>query len=132
MADIFDKFVDGLNKGVATVGANSKAMIEKAKVNNTIKALEDEKKQLAELLGMRIYDMYIAGQEIVRDEIANFATEITNRIELVAVQHEMLKKIEAEANMASGIVRGAGGLCKCGFTNPDGARFCAKCGTPLT
>ena len=36
MAGFFDKVKDGLNKGVATAGAHSKAMMEKSKINAVI------------------------------------------------------------------------------------------------
>ena len=55
MADFFDKMKDGFNKSVATVSTGSKTMLEKTKINAVIKSLEDEKKQLAEILGNKIY-----------------------------------------------------------------------------
>ena len=121
MADIFDKLFDGLNKGVTTVGANSKAMIEKAKVNSVIENLEREKKQSIELLGMKTYELYMSGSEISRDGIANFANEVTKRLHLIAEQQEQLKRI---GNVYSPV-------CKCGHINTQGSRFCAGCGGAL-
>jgi len=131
MADIFDKMVAGLNKGVATVGANSKAMIEKAKVNTAIKGLEEERKQLAELLGMKVYTAISEGAEAPREEIANFCSEITKRNDLIAEHQEQLRRIEAETNAVTGNNRVYSATCSCGNVNAEGSKFCAKCGSGL-
>ena len=55
MADFLDKVKTGFNKGVATVSTGSKNMIEKTKINTVIKTLEDEKKQLIEILGNKVF-----------------------------------------------------------------------------
>ena len=44
MAGILDKVVGTVNKGVATVGAGSKAIVEKARIKNVINNLEGERK----------------------------------------------------------------------------------------
>ena len=132
MADIFDKMISGINKGVATVGANSKAMIERAKVNTSIKNIEDEKKQLAELLGMKVYTSFAAGQDMPKEEIENFCSEITKRLEQIAQQQEELKRIEDEAKMVTGGSNKVySAKCACGNVNTEGAKFCAKCGNAL-
>ena len=131
MADIFDKITGGLTKAVAVVGANSKAMVEKAKVNTAIKNLEGEQKQLAELLGMKIYDIFVSGKEITGEDVSGFAEEITKRLQLIAGQNERLKQIEAEVSMVAGGNIPCSSPCKCNHMNPQGAKFCAKCGNPL-
>ena len=83
MADIFDKLKSGLNKGVASVSTGSKVLIEKTKISSRIKTLEDEKKQLAELLGAKVYNLFIEGREISPSEIEGFCTEITKRNEQI-------------------------------------------------
>jgi DNA gyrase/topoisomerase IV subunit A len=128
MADIFDKLVDGLSKGVATVGANSRAMLEKGRITNIIKNLEDERKQYAEFIGMKVYEMCLSDSVIVKEEIADFVPEITRRLQLIAEQREHLKRIDMELNMVTG---GHSPLCRCGNMNVQGAKFCAKCGNAL-
>lgn len=132
MADIFDKIVSGINKGVTTVGANSKAMIEKAKVNTAIKSLEEEKGQLAELLGLKVYTSFAQGAETPKEEIESFCNEITKRVQLIAEQQQELLRIDAEAKAATG---GSGkprsAQCSCGHMNTEGSKFCTKCGNIL-
>jgi hypothetical protein len=130
MADIFDKIAGGINRGVTLVGANSKALVEKAKINNAIKNLKNEKKQLAEILGMKIYEIYTSGGEIAKEDIESVAGEITKRIELVAAQEEKLKQLDVELS-AAGRSREYSPVCECGTTNPSGSKFCSGCGKPL-
>jgi len=134
MAGIFDKVVDGLNKGVATVSANSKAMVEKTQVKTAIKNLEAERRELAELLGMKVYEIYTETGEIVTDEsIVNFITEISKRLAGIAEQQAELKRIEDEVNLITGAksTDTAGLSCSCGQALPAGAKFCGKCGKAL-
>ena len=133
---IFDKVVGSVNKGVATVGANSKAMVEKARVKTVINNLETERKQLAELLGMKVYEGYLESGRVTMDEgMTNFITEITNRLEGIAEQQAELKRIEEEVSQVTGGKSSAGddtGIpCTCGNMVPAGAKFCAKCGNPM-
>ena len=71
MADFFDRVKDGLNKGVATVSTGSKTVLEKTKINTIIKKLEDEKKQLSEILGNKIYNYSLSnpGLDVPLSEI---------------------------------------------------------------
>jgi thymidine kinase len=131
MADIFDKMIVGLNKGVALVGANSMGVIEKAKINSMIKTLEDEKRNLAEILGMKVYTLFIEGHEIARDELDSICAEIMKRDASITEQKRQLERIEAEINMVVGSNKVYSSLCKCGHINTEGSKFCAKCGSPL-
>ena len=135
MAGIFDKVVDGLNKGVATVSANSKAMVEKTQVKTVIKHLEAERKELADLLGMKIYQTYIDAGEMIADEsVANFIVEIGKRLDSITKQEAELKRIEDELSLITGTKtnsKESESLCSCGQTVTLGARFCVKCGNAL-
>ena len=129
---ILGKLVDGLSKGVATVGANSRAMVEKTALNNIIKNLENEKKQFAEILGMKVYELHMAGSEISKSDIENFASEISKRSQLIALQHEQLKQIDAVTNAAMSGNKTHSPICRCGHINEQGSKFCLKCGSALT
>jgi len=130
MAGIFDKVVDGLNKGVATVGANSKAMVEKARIKTVISNLESERKQLAELLGMKMYEKCASSRETVADiDMANFITEIGKRLDGIAEQQALIKKIDEEVRQVTS--SGTNVVCSCGHVNSQDDKFCAKCGSPL-
>jgi hypothetical protein len=139
MADMLDKITDALNKGVATVGVGSKAMVEKAKVKTIINNLESEKKRLAELLGMEVYTRYIeSGQTPDDNELANLIAKIRNRLDGIAYQQTELKRIEEETAKVTGQNTGftaktgdSNKVCSCGFENESDAKFCATCGKPL-
>ena len=135
MASIFDKAVTALNKGVANVGA-------KAKIKTQIEAYETERKQLAELLGMKFYDECVkAGKPPEDPGMANFVAQISSRLSGIAEQQAELQRIEAEANQPPpgyGYPQGypqappPGGVqCQCGMVVAAGTRFCPVCGSPL-
>lgn len=130
MADIFDKLKDSLNRGVASVSTGSKTIIEKAKINSRIKTLEEEKKQLAELLGIKVYNLFMEG-DIPRTEIDGFCEEITQRILQIDEQKKKLDLLEAEMSQVVGNVKVGPATCKCGHVNAEGSRFCARCGSAL-
>jgi len=132
MADFFGKLSDGINKGIAKVGANSKALMEKAKIKTVIDKAENERKQLTQLLGTKIHDMYKTNGEIVLDDgMKNIFAEIDKREEVIAQQQEQLKKIEEELRLvAGGTAPIEGGItCTCGHINARDTKFCAKCGS---
>ncbi|MDR2183086.1 MAG: hypothetical protein LBE55_02820 [Clostridiales bacterium] len=140
MADFFNKIAGGINKGVATVSANTKAMADKSKIKAVISNLENERRQLIQMLGQKIYDMHTETGEISVDEhVSNFISEITRRLELMAAQQEEMMRVDAELNMITGGTRHAapyatpydGIQCTCGHFNPAGARFCAGCGSNI-
>lgn len=135
MADFFDKMKDGFNKSVATVSTGSKTMIEKTKINTVIKGLEDEKKQLAEILGNKIYKFCLENAEgdIPRDEAISICNEITARNEQIKVQKKKIEELDAEMNQVMGNSSNGNmtNICQCGHANAAGAKFCAKCGSKL-
>jgi hypothetical protein len=135
MPDIFSKITDGINKGVATVGANSKAVMEKAKIKSAIGNLENERKQLIQLLGQRVFDDFRSVNELMADEgIASFFAEIEKRLELLFLQEKKLEQIEEELKMVTGGTKSVGGeasSCMCGHPNPPSAKFCSGCGRQL-
>lgn len=135
MADFFNKMKDSINKGVATVSTGSKTMIEKSKINAVIKNLEDEKKQLAEIMGNKIYQFCLANaqDDIPRDEVIGFCEEITSRNEQIEIQRKKIEELDAEMNqvIGSGQNLNVPITCSCGCSNAPGAKFCAKCGNKL-
>ena len=136
MAGFLDKVAGGISKGVATVGANSKAVMERAKINAAIGNLEGEKNQATLALGQRAYEVLTAGGYLEGDEAAEkLVVEIDKRLALITEQREQLKRVDAEvALITHGTTHGrpAGGIpCGCGHTNPPGTNFCAGCGTKV-
>lgn len=128
MADIFDKMISSVSKGISSASEQSKLLIEKAKINTAISDLEKEKRQLAELLGLKVYNMIIEGSFTI-EEVESFCGEITKRNSLIEEQQRNLQAIETSRGHAG--ASGAGTVCGCGAYNPAGARFCSKCGSLL-
>lgn len=134
MADFFDKMVDGFNKGVATVSTGSKTMIEKSKINSMIKNIEDEKKQLAEILGIKVYQMCANDPEgvIAKSDVIDICNQITLRNQQIEAHQRRIAELDAEMNQVKGSQPvNACIVCQCGHQNAPGARFCAKCGNKL-
>lgn len=134
MADFFGKIADGFNKGVATVSTGSKNMIEKSKINTCIKNLENEKKQLIELLGNKVYTYCknIPDCDIPRDIVQSFCDEIDSRMAQVEMQKAKALELDAEMEQVKGTnVSNIAILCSCGHENASTSKFCAKCGTKL-
>ncbi len=134
MADFFGKMKDTLNKGVATVSTGSKTMIEKSKMNSCIKTLEDEIKQLSEIMGMKLYNYCATNPDgdIPRAEFVSFCSEISNRNEQIKQYRAKIAELDAEMNQVTGsTVSNVPVTCSCGQVNSPGAKFCAKCGKQL-
>lgn len=93
--------------------------------------MEDERKQLAEILGMKVYEMYTSSAEVNTADIERFISEITNRLKLIAEQQEQFRQVEAELSMVMGTGKAYSSICECRADNPSGSRFCAKCGSSL-
>lgn len=124
MADIFDKLAEKVNKGVSTVGNTSKTAVEKTRINAAIRALEGEKRSIAEQLGFKVYEFAMQSQEIKMTDVQWFCDEITNRNAGIDDLRYQLSRLEAPA-------MGAMVQCACGQLNGADARFCAKCGNQL-
>ena len=135
MADFFDKMKEGFNKSVAIVSTGSNTMVEKTKINSVIKNLENEKKQLAEILGNKIHKFCLDNAEgdIPRDEVISICNEISIRDEQIEIQKKKIEELEAEMSqvMGNSTITGISNICQCGHENAEGAKFCAKCGSKL-
>lgn len=134
MAYFFEKVKDGFNKGVATVSTGSKNMIEKTKLNSIIKSLEDEKKQLAEIIGNKVFAFCEANAEgdIPRAEVSDICSQISIRDEQIAEHKKKIEELENEMNQVMGTGSANVSLtCTCGHENKPDAKFCVKCGNKL-
>ena len=126
---------DSVGKGVAAVGANSKALVEKTKINSAISSLESDKKHISLLLGQKVYELSKAGQDIAADDgVQNFISEIDRHVELINEKKEQITRIDEEIAMAAyGGARSSQSetKCKCGHVSFTGSKFCEECGSPM-
>lgn len=130
MADIFDKMLDGINKGVNSVAAGSKTVIEKAKINSAISNLEHEKKELSAFIGEKVYSLYKEGKLQDTEEFGSLCEQIDQKNNAIAVKRQELAKLEAPAPAApaqAGVVY----CSQCGSQNAAASKFCAKCGSQM-
>lgn len=132
MDDIFSKFKNGFNKSVTTVSTSSKIMLEKTKTNNYIKAIQQEKMQYIEQLGVKVYDMFWDDNDVIlKTEIESICNNINKRVEILNEQLEKLRILDEELNETIKNIK-VTELCKeCGHINKAEAKFCAKCGKSL-
>ncbi len=134
MADFFGNLKHGLNKSVATVSTGSKNMVEKTKLNSCIKTFEDEKKQLLEVLGNKVYNFVAqnGGSDVPIAEVEGICREIYSRNEQIAECREKIDVLDAEMEKVKGTsINNIPLVCTCGQQNAPGAKFCATCGTRL-
>ncbi len=133
MADFFDKVIDGVNKGVATVSTGSKTILEKTKINTVIKTLTDEKKQLLEILGNKVYTLAVQEKkDIPLSEVEPICEQITQRLSQIAEQQAKIEALDEEMNRIIGSSGVSNIVCSCGNINKSGAKFCAACGNKLS
>lgn len=134
MADIFDKMKAGINKGVATISTGSKTVVEKTKINSIIHNLDEEKKRLCEMMGIKIFEFCAEnpGTDFPCEEMGSFCAQIVQCNLQIEEQKKKLAELDIEMNRVLGTqTLQEGKVCKCGYTNINGARFCAKCGSSL-
>lgn len=137
MADFFDRMKDGFNKGMATVSTGSKTMIEKNRINTIIRSLEDEKRQLAEIIGNKVFTYCTnnPGLDIPLAEVANICNEIHDRNQQIEEQKQRIVELDNEMTQVRGgatITASYNGVpCSCGHVNSAEAKFCAKCGATI-
>ena len=136
MADFFDKMKTSINKGVATVSAGSKTMLEKTKQNGLIKSLEDEKSELCRMLGNKVFTICTQNSDgdIPREEVQSFCDEIIKRNVQIVECRKRIQELDAEMDQVRGAAYAQGGrgaVCSCGCVNAAEAKFCRQCGKPL-
>lgn len=128
--------MDSVNKGVTTVGANSKAMAEKMKVKMAINNLEKERLQLLQILGQRVYEMVKDQNADWKDEnLVDLVKDIDKNMEHIADHREQLTQVEEELNRAMSTdqhVPKVHVTCQgCGYINDSNTGFCTKCNNPI-
>ena len=132
MADFIGRMRDGISKGVTTVSAGSKTMIEKTKLSNQIRNLENERTELLAAMGKSIYKFCKAypDKDIPRDMVSETCAKIRVRSHEIVVLKEKLDELNKDMQIA---MSGKPGVycMSCGAENMNGSAFCSQCGTKL-
>ena len=136
MAGFFDKVKNTVNKGVVSVGANSKAMLEKTKINMSISKLDNEYQDLLRRLGQLTFDK-IKNQSIslADDDIANLVKLIDNKLDEIAKLREQIQHVEEELNDATSgreyVYQEPVTCYECGYLNQPDTDTCKGCNKPI-
>lgn len=137
MAGWLNEVVGGLAKGVDSAKEGSKLFVEKAKINTQIQDAEKEKNRIIMNMGNLVYNLQSSG-EISIAQCVSICESITQINQHIAALQGQLKSLEAPKTQYYGgqfmqqPPMGNGVSCQCGFMNKENAKFCAKCGQPLS
>ena len=140
MADIFDRMLDGINKGVNSIATGSKTMVEKSRINGIISGLERDKSNIIGQIGYKVYELYKAGGLDGYDELAQMCAAIDAKDEEIAAHRQEIDRLNASAAPQYGQPyqpgqqpgAGAAAFCpNCGKPNTAGSAFCAYCGARI-
>lgn len=94
MAEMIDKIVTGINKGIYTAREGAKDFAERSKINLKISQLKEDNKKASIELGHRVYTLYKEGIVVNDEEIIRICSEIEGRHLEIKRQQELLKKSE--------------------------------------
>jgi hypothetical protein len=127
--DFFDKMKDGLSKGIDTIGARGKELMEDTQTQLQISSLRDKRKKTLEDLGALAYALFQKGA--FPDEGAKALGEaITSLDQLIAAKQAELRHDGAPP--ASAPATGSSPVkCDCGAEIAAGVKFCSTCGKKL-
>lgn len=132
MPDFFETVKRGLERGIATVGAKSKEMLEISQLRSQIRSLEEEKQAKLEELGNIVCTMVARGaldQERLQEKCRGIAALETG----IKDKEERIRAIHRETEEATGKMGPLRiGQCSCGTDLFAGAKFCGGCGKPAT
>ncbi len=130
MDDFFETVKRGIEKGVASVGAKSREVLETSQLRSQIRALEDERKARLEELGNIAHVMCTRGsvdEARLREKSQGIAAIETS----IREKEEQIRAIQVRAAEAlQGPVARRVGQCACGGDLLEGSKFCGRCGRP--
>ncbi len=136
MAGWLDDVVGGIAKGVDSAKEGSKVFVEKAKLNTQIQDVEKEKNKLILNMGKLVYNLQSNGEIHIEqcDGICESIMQLDRQIAELQEQVNVLNIPKTQTyggqNIQQPIENGI--QCQCGFMNKETAKFCAKCGQPLS
>lgn len=129
MEEFFEKMKQSIGRGMVTVGAKSKAMIETTKIKGQIGTIQEKKRDSLEELGNIVYAMFRKGS-LNEKEIMEKCREIADLDKQIEKKEQELKKIYIETQEILGQPKRVG-RCECGAEVYDEAKFCGACGRKI-
>lgn len=125
----FDKMKDGITKGIDTIGAKGKELVEETQTQLQLSSLRDQRRKALEDLGAVAYALFQKGA--LADEGAKAAcASVASLDQQIAAKQAELKHDGPTASVvpaaSTALVK-----CDCGAENAGGVRFCSACGKKL-
>ena len=151
MANFFDNLKDSISKGAATVNQKANDLMETNKINQDIKAAQQQKDADIVKLGQLLYNFKKNpdGVEPDYDAVIADMDSIDAKIDSLKKQLQDLRNEQVCPNCGSSVPKGTA-FCpncgskmpvpevkpvnpcpSCGKENTPGDKFCQYCGTPL-
>ncbi|MBF0558857.1 MAG: zinc ribbon domain-containing protein [Nitrospirae bacterium] len=129
MADILNKVMGGINKGVTAVSSKSKELIETTKLRAEIRDVEATIQSGFNDLGKKVFEM-INKEMLNAEDLKTECVNITSFYKKISELDENIRKVEIESLKAR---HGADAvICqRCGSPNKADDKFCSGCGSPL-
>ena len=122
----FDKMKDNISKGIDTIGAKGKELMEDTQTQLQISSLRDKRKKALEDLGALAYALVQKGE--LADEGAKAACAAIGSLDQqIAAKQALLDQGHEESKPAGA----APVKCVCGAENARGVKFCSSCGKQI-
>jgi len=131
--DFFDKMKDGISKGIDTIGAKGKELMEDTQIQLQISSLRDRRHKALEELGALAYALFQKGALADEGAQAVCATIVSLDQQIAAIQAEHAQGHQAgKAGVVAAPATGQALMkCDCGVENVAGVKFCPSCGKKI-
>lgn len=129
MSDFLESVRRGVERGITSVGAKSRELLETSELRSQARALDERRRAAIEELGNIAHVMLKRGaldEARLREKseaIARLEAEIKDCEERIEAVHRRTLAVMGQPGAA--VV----GRCGCGAAVLEGARFCGSCGT---
>jgi predicted patatin/cPLA2 family phospholipase len=128
----FNKFKEGLNRGIRIVNVRSKEAYDTVLIRNRIRSLKKRRTDSVLEMGNMIYRTFKYKGRINQDTVKTKCADIENIEREIEKCEEELNIIHINADKALGSVKALAkptvvSTCECGAEIYEGAAYCAKC-----
>ena len=128
----FNKFKEGLNRGIRIVNVRSKEAYDTVLIKNRIRSLKKRRTDSVLEMGNMIYRTFKYKGKISEDIVETKCADIESVEREIEKCEEELKLIHLNAEKALGSIKAlvkprVVSTCECGAEIYEGAAYCAKC-----
>ena len=128
----YNKFKDGLNRGIKILNIRSKEAYDVVVIKNRIRTLKKRRTDSVLEMGNMLYRTYKYKGTINQEIVENKCKDIENIEKEIEKSERELQFVHLNANKALGSVKAlvkpnAVSTCECGAPIYEGAAYCAQC-----